>query len=897
MTITTQPMEGQGTPSIDLAETERFLATLGGLESKFVFQTFENNATKEATKPKVKHADGQARVLYGTLDKLSKTLSNINNSHSGVFVTINESDGGRKVESITKVRAVFADWDDVGTGLPAIEACGLKPHIIVESSAGKFHAYWLVSDCTLGEFKPIQKAIAEKLGSDPAIIDLPRVMRLAGFSHHKYADSPYFQTRIVELNKIEVYTVSEIKAGLGLDLNPAQTTTPNALHNNKKSLKNNNIIKNNSIDKIKSALEVFPIEYIDNRDTWLRTALCMHSVDNDLLPIWLEWSRKSEKFDEANAIYTWNSLGEKDNGITIASLYYDAKGYGWVDESRPEKFTVTVDGVFFNGIDKDGQPLAPELVCSMLQVLGSTSAANKEGWGRYLEFSDRSGMLHRWAMPMTMMASEGTEYRSELLRLGLEIAPTAKAKTRLSEFITSAPADKHYTCIEKTGWHRKSYVLPHKTIGADEVLFQSTGGLHHAYSIKGTPHDWPNHVAKLCAGNTRLVFAISCAFAAPLLHLLGLESGGFHFRGDSSCGKTTALRVAGSVWGGLDYMQRWRATDNGLESVAALHNDGLLVLDELSQCDPKMAGQVAYMLANGSAKVRGSRTLTPRACATWRLLYLSAGEISLSQHMQTVGLRSKAGQEIRLIDIPANAGKGFGLFDTLHTDEGGSDTGAGFSKLLVDNCTKYYGRAGSEYLENLCATIDNDNTPEKLRLHLTKLTKELLPANASGQASRGAERFALVAIAGELATRFGLTGWKVGEAELAATVCFNAWINSRGGAGNHEALDILSQVASFFEAHGESRFTPIEAIGERTTINRAGFREVFDCAGDTSYTIYYCLPEAFTSELCKGYDTKQVTAVLKDSGWLQTGRDGKNAQLKTIRGMGRTRLYCITPRS
>lgn len=893
MNTSTQPKMRAGTLTIDLAETERFLTALGGKNAKFVFQTFANNSTNDGVSPKMTHPEGQAGVFYGTLDNFSKTLSKLNHSHNGVFVTVNESTGGRKAENITRVRAVFADWDDVDTGLPAIAGCGLKPQIVVESSAGKFHAYWLVSDCKLEEFKPIQQAIAAKLGSDPAINDLPRVMRLVGFNHYKYADSPYFQTRIVEINEIEAYKVSEIKAGLGLDLNPAKKNAHSA-HNNKVKENDNNLIKNNSIDKIRSALSALPLEVWSNHEPRLRIAMALKSHDESLLDVWLEFCKLYDGFNEDERRYQWGMLGERDEGgISIATLYYDAKKYGWIDTSRPEKFTVTDDGVFFNGIDREGQPLPPEYVCSMLEVLGSTSSSSRDGWGRYLQFFDRNDGQHRWAMPMTMLAGDGLECRSELLRLGLEIGATPKAKTRLTEYIMTATVAKHYLSVEKTGWSNKTYVLPHKVIGGGEVLYQSTGGLHHGYSSKGSREGWLKGIGALSAGNSRLVFAIGCAFAAPLLHLLSMNSAGFHFRGDSSCGKTTALRVAASVWGGEDYLHRWRATGNGLEAVASLHNDGLLILDELAQCDAREAGQIAYMLANGAAKVRSSKTLTPAPLKTWRLLYLSAGEISLSQHMQTAGARSRAGQEVRLIDIPADAEKGLGLFEILHGDGGG----AAFSRLLLENCTKQHGRVGIEYLENLCAMLRENYAEEiqQLQNSVKTLTATILPQGSCGQVARVAEYFALVGVAGELATRFELTGWQAGEAEAAAKTCFNAWLNGRGGAGNHEDSEILSQVRSFFEAHGESRFTPLDAIGERTTVNRAGFREVLEGAGDSSHTIYYCLPEAFSNELCKGYDNKKVTAVLKGAGWLQVGGDGKSAQLKTIRGMARTRFYVISP--
>lgn len=873
------------TPAIDLNMASQFLDTLAGKDAQHVFQTFCNNSSNEGVEPKIKRGGIKPVVLVGTLSQHAKQLERLNNGESGVFVVINETNGGRKALDVIRVRALFADWDVLGTGLPAIASCGLKPHAVVESSLGKFHAYWLVNDCGLDDFTPMQKAIAAKLGSDPAINDLPRVMRLPGYFHHKYADNPCFQTRIIEVNCNEAYTVEEIKQGLGLKLNPASKALVSTSYDSN-LLNNINI----NINKIKSALAVFPLDFIDDRASWLRIGMCLHSHNPALLSEWLEWSKPSAKFDEAYAISTWESLGAKDSSISIASLFYEAKKNGWVDDTKPSRFELKEDGVWFNGIDKEGQPLAPELVCSRLEVLGTTSGANKQDWGRYLRFADRSGLDHRWCMPMTLLSGEGLELRSELLRLGLEIATTPKAKFRLNEYIQSSPADKHYLCTEKTGWHNKSFILPHTTIGTDEILFQSTGLLSHAYANKGAASQWKDNVAKLATGNSRLVFAISSAFAAPLLNLVGFESGGFHFRGDSSAGKTTALRVAASVWGGLDYMQRWRATDNGLEGLAALHNDGLLVLDELSQCPPQAAGSIAYMLANGQGKVRAGKSGAARTSLTWRLLFLSAGEISLSQHMAQAGQKAKAGQEVRLIDLPADAGKGLGLFDTIHD----TDNAAAFSKLLVENCAKYYGRVGFDYLTKLCENLDSE--PDKLKFAIKKLAASMLPAGASGQVARGADRFALVAVAGELATMYGLTGWVTGEAEAAAQACLSAWIDSRGGAGNQEISAILSQARAFFELHGESRFTPISRTDERTTFNRAGFSEEIECAGDGMATRYYCLSEAYKNEICKSFDPQRVSKVLKDAGWLQIGTDGKSARQKQLPNMGNVRCYFITPR-
>jgi putative DNA primase/helicase len=125
--------------------------------------------------------------------------------------------------------------------------------------------------------------------------------------------------------------------------------------------------------------------------------------------------------------------------------------------------------------------------------------------------------------------------------------------------------------------------------------------------------------------------------------------------------------VAASVWGNpQSYCRLWRSTTNGLEGLASLHNDGLLILDELSQMDPREAGDAAYLLANGQGKTRASRTGSVKQSSRWTLFFLSAGEESLSAIMAKSGQRSNTGQEIRLADIEADAGRDMGIFETIH---------------------------------------------------------------------------------------------------------------------------------------------------------------------------------------------------------------------------------------
>jgi hypothetical protein len=161
------------------AEAEKFLKALDPKADTFTFQTFDEG------KKKVR---GLTRMLHGTLAQHWETLCRLNKAGAGVYITVNETDlKGRKAENVTRVRAVFADLD----GAPLAPAkADPRPHIIVESSPKHWHAYWRVKDMPLDAklFRQAQRQLIKRLGSDPAITDLPRVLRLPGFIHQKGRD-------------------------------------------------------------------------------------------------------------------------------------------------------------------------------------------------------------------------------------------------------------------------------------------------------------------------------------------------------------------------------------------------------------------------------------------------------------------------------------------------------------------------------------------------------------------------------------------------------------------------------------------------------------------------------------------------------------------------------------
>ena len=521
-------------------------------------------------------------------------------------------------------------------------------------------------------------------------------------------------------------------------------------------------------------------------------------------------------------------------------------------------------------------------------------------------------------MPARMLSADGGEYRAALLSMGLRIATTPRARNLLTQYIQTRAPEEFASCTDRIGWHGRAFVLPRETIGdeVERVVFQSEFAVENTFKSKGSADQWRERVGALCVGNSRLVFAVACAFAGPLLKPARLESGGFHIHGDGSTGKSTMQNVAASVYGAPSFKRSWKSTDNALEAVAAQHNDCILILDEISQVEPRVIGDVVYMLGNGEGKARMSKALVPRTPLRWQLLFFSTGEKKLSDIMADAQKRTNAGQETRLAHIPADAGAGMGIFENLH----GHDGGAAFAKHINDQAQTVYGAPGRAWLEWLIANADTLKASIRSASHT--LAVAMIPKDSGGQVERVGARFALVGAAGELATAAGLTGWPAGESERAARACFDAWLTARGGNGNSEVVTMLRVVRRFLEAHGEGRFAMWHRGSDDhapKTLQRAGVRRMLNAEGEPIKTNsqhgieygdrmpaalgeevsfeYFILAETFRSEVCQPYglDYKAVCRVLLDHGCLTPDKGRSFDCRPRLPGMGLTSCYRVPP--
>ena len=205
--------------------------------------------------------------------------------------------------------------------------------------------------------------------------------------------------------------------------------------------------------------------------------------------------------------------------------------------------------------------------------------------------------------------------------------------------------------------------------------------------------------------------------------------------------------------------------------------------------------------------------------------------------MAEANKKMRAGQGVRLCDLTADANTGFGCFEDLHLYANANE----FAKAVDRATRQYYGTAFSAFLDQLMPA--RPGLAERLREAIRRFERDFLSERASGQARRVAARFALIGLAGEMATQFNVTGWQQGEALAAAATCFKFWLEHRGGEGNQEERAMLAQVREFFERWVEGRFAdwnrPITKDDHvPRIINKAGFRRHDPDSDATEWFVY-----------------------------------------------------------
>jgi uncharacterized protein (DUF927 family) len=602
---------------------------------------------------------------------------------------------------------------------------------------------------------------------------------------------------------------------------------------------------------------------------WRRTAYLLRQRGQNVYVAWWGQIEKHQNdVDELNTadfenlnIKPWKESVMAENEIETENPATDGET---VVEAWPHFTTSSEKGLQRHEPNGDGGWRVTN-VGNHMQAVARINNPEGNGAALQLEFKSTNGKINHWTMARADLAGEGSSIIAGLMSLNYGFK--RRQKNLLLDYLHELGRDveRCYTVTESSGWVDKSFVMPDRTYGNTDLKFRDVEPSPDALTeMIGTLPRWQAEIAAKCAGNSRLIFALGAAFAAPLLPLVGLESGGFHIVGGTSIGKTTILRVAASVLGIKD-IPHWRTTANGLESIATASNHMLLPLDEIGQADPKDVGNIAYMLANGQGKTRMTKNLTNRKGKTWLLMVLSTGEVELGEYMAQAGVTQKGGQEVRLPNIPAIPhGETHGCFENIH----GAHTAQEFVAELDEAVRQHHGIAIDAYLSRLVVDVADPAFTEKLVTKMRAVEKSLMEFQQTSDSAVGrvAKRFSLVYVALELAHYYGLLPFEQQEIHWSVYTVFRDWFVARGGDGSIEIKQACHRIQQLLveNEHGNRIYTLPNNDG-RQVYELLGYR-ILDLDKQTREI---CIPTViFDKKLCGDVDKKELIAELQRRGWL-----------------------------
>ncbi|EAT1310584.1 DUF927 domain-containing protein [Salmonella enterica] len=544
------------------------------------------------------------------------------------------------------------------------------------------------------------------------------------------------------------------------------------------------------------------------------------------------------------------------------------------DELKP-RVESRDDGVFWitPKVDKEtGEIINPETwLCSPIEVVGSGS----DGAERYLVLCWRSPRGHEDITRAIPCADIGERDGWRSLKAGgVNVTTKNTFRAILADWLQQCGAGQEWRISHTSGWHHGAYVMPDgEVIGEPEtpILFNGRSAAAGGYAVSGTAESWRNSVARLACGNPSMMLGVAASMAAPLIGLVGADGFGVHLFEQSSAGKTTTANIASSVWGEPDALRlTWYGTALGIANEAEAHNDGLLPLDEIGQgSNARDVATSAYTLFNGAGKLQGAKEGGNRELKRWRTVAVSTGEMDIETFLSAGGLKVKAGQLVRLLNIPMEKATVFN----------GQPNGKAHADALKEAWLDNHGAVGREWVKWLAA---HQQEAKQAVRDAQERWRGLIPADYGEQVHRVAERFAILEAA--LVLSCHVTGWSEQASRDAIQHSFNAWVKEFG-TGNKEHQQIIEQCEAFLNAYGFSRYLPYPESDPRDLPIKelAGYRTGSQ-SSDEAFK-FYTFPAAFEQEIASGFNPRQFAKALASSGMLEAGDNGRHKK-KALRRMG-----------
>lgn len=535
---------------------------------------------------------------------------------------------------------------------------------------------------------------------------------------------------------------------------------------------------------------------------------------------------------------------------SLLSPYMQAKNEKTRLEMRSDGLYAIIDGQ----AQRQCQPFEADLA----------KASDRHGEIYRVRFQDRHGQSAAVLVFRKDLHCAPSKVAQSLVERGFDLDRPKQALHFLCDYLYCLLPETGFELVERLGFHGSTFVQPVQNIGpqADSLFYAGEQGGHGELAQAGTLEGWKQTVVPLCRGNHYLVAALCFGFAAALSGRLELPTFGIHLYGDSRTGKTTLLKLANSIFRRPGHHKDWQSSEAGLEQACQSHHSTLLCLDEIGRVPRQRLADRVYQICN-----ERPRTLH-NSRGESRLLFFSTGEISMQKKLETEQTQVMAGHVMRLFDLPLADDRPYGAFDVLHDRR---DAAALASELRAA-CESHYGVAGQEFIKAL--TVQDVDT---LRTHLETLAENLRSAvnltSTSSKTTWVITCFALWAVAGELATEWGLTGFDPGEATAAVSRMLEFWLGARRGYHEEKTAYYVDKIRQFVHKNA-AHFRPASSYetAAMSPQDLWGIRVV-----DDDITLHAIKTRVFSQQILKGEDLKHACTLLCAAGVLRPGAKAMTA--------------------
>lgn len=315
------------------------------------------------------------------------------------------------------------------------------------------------------------------------------------------------------------------------------------------------------------------------------------------------------------------------------------------------------------------------------------------------------------------------------------------------------------------------------------------------YAKKGTLEEWTKFTSLLdTAKLTPHKFMMGVSFGSILLKFTGLKGVMFSFYGHTGGGKTLGLYLQQSIWGNPDALLFGnKFTQNSFFARLATHGNLPMTIDELTNVDSDLIGDMIYWITQGKDKSRLTKTAEERISRDWATFVSLTTNKSWAEAVQGNGLVSDA-QYARLLEfnVPINP-----IFAESST------AGRQLHSFLMN----HYGTAGPVFVKKLME-MGTENIQTMIQHALDSFSKKY------GAVFAGQDRFwevgiVLADLGNQLAHDFGLIAYDYQEATRWA-VGQLVGIKDSAAANRLDAFDILNM---YIKEHMASTITVLHTAG------------------------------------------------------------------------------------